>query len=161
MATGRRREARKRRRVTRATTNSIFFNGDKAPALNHGHMGSRGHAQVLQSGQLTPHPSAGLGSSTSAISTRTPDRRQMSRSSPGHGVRPSWSSLVSPLKMLRAQESAHISFPLISGVQSRTSTNAHSTLTQCHPPPTLSSCTSEWLNKLLHACPPAGEKGLV
>ena len=29
------------------------------------------------------------------------------------------------------------------------------------PPPSLPSCTSEWLNNLLHASPPAGEKGLV
>ena len=90
-----------------------------------------------------------------------PDRRNMSKISPEIVLRPFCNSLVRVLKMLRAQEPAPNSLPPISCAQSRTSRTAHSSLSPLPHPSSLSSCHSEWLDNLLHACPPAGEKGLV
>merc|ERR1712185_692581 len=85
----------------------------------------------------------------------------MSQICPWHHVRPSCSSLVNLLKMLRAQESSLTSLLAISLVQSRTSTAAHSSLTPMIPPTSLAPCTSACLSSSLYALPPAGKKLLT
>ena len=131
------------------------------PAPQHWQGRWRGWTEVAWRGQQTPPPSLGLGSQRSQKTPRMADRRKTSQISPWHHVRPSCSSLVSLLEMVRAQESPLNSLWAISCAQSRTSKAVHSSLTPVMPPPSLSPCTSACLSSSLYAFHPAGKKVLT
>ena len=105
-------------------------------------------------------PFAGSGPPPSRSAPRLPQSRMAPRISLLHDMKGSHNSWVKGLQVLGAQDTLPPCFLSISGVQLPASRTALSTLSSMLPNPSLSCSTSEWLSTLLHACPPAGKKGL-